>query len=289
MIPSHTVAQPAELLAFLFASFPEVKRTKVRQWLKFGSVEVNGQPITRARFELQPGDCVAIRPKGEVSVAGILPLGMTVAFEDTSLIVIVKPENLLSMASATVKDKTAYAYLTEYVRRGNDQSRKRVWIVHRLDRETSGLMVFARTEEAKRALQGQWSRAEKRYQAVLEGHPPANHGKLESHLDESGPFKVYSAPASDRTRHAVTHYQVMRQSKTLSLVELRLETGRRNQIRVHLADAGCPIIGDVKYGAKTNPAGRLGLHASFLQFEHPISGELLKFNSALPPDLARLL
>ena len=112
---------------------------------------------------------------------------------------------------------------------------------------------------------------------------------LRSHLDESSPFKVHVAPPSERTRHAVTRYRVLKRTATRALIELTPETGRRNQIRVHLADAKCPILGDHKYGARTNPAGRLGLHASSLQFKHPLSGELLRFESPLPQDLARLL
>ena len=164
-----------------------------------------------------------------------------------------------------------------------------MWIVHRLDRETSGLMVFAKSETAKRTLQAHWYETEKRYLAVVEGHPPADQGVLSSHLDESRPFKVYSAPLSDRTRHAVTRYRMLKRNATRVLIELMPETGRRNQIRVQLADAACPIIGDHKYGARTNPARRLGLHASGLQFKHPLSGALLRFESPLPPDLARLL
>jgi len=289
MPASHTVERPAELLAFLFACRSEVKRTKVRQLLKHGSVEVNGRSITRFNHPLQTGDVVSIRTKGEVRAEGLLPKGMKVLFEDASLIVIEKPENLLSMASETERDKTAYAFLTDYVRRGNPRSRERVWIVHRLDRETSGLMVFAKTEAAKRALQANWHKVDKRYLAVVEGNPPADHGVLRSHLDESGPFKVYSVPPSKRTRHAVTNYRVMKQIATRTLIELTPETGRRNQIRVHLADAECPIIGDHKYGARTNPTRRLGLHASSLQFKHPLSGELLRFESPLPQDLARLV
>ena len=177
----------------------------MRQWLKYGSVQVNGRSITRFDHPLQAGDLVSIRAKGQVRAEGLLPPGIKVLFEDAALIVIEKPANLLSMASATERDKTAYAFLTNYMRRGNPQSPMRVWIVHRLDRETSGLMVFAKTEVAKRALQAQWYKAEKRYLAVVEGIPPTGHGVLSSHLDESGPFKVYSAPPSDRTRHAVTH------------------------------------------------------------------------------------
>jgi 23S rRNA pseudouridine1911/1915/1917 synthase len=289
MPASHTVEHPAELLAFLFACRPDVKRTKVRQWLKYGSVQVNGRSITGFNHRLQAGDLVSIRARGEVRAESLLPQGMKVLFEDAALIVIEKPENLLSMASATERDKTAYAFLTQYVRRGNPRNRERVWIVHRLDRETSGLMVFAKTEAAKRALQADWYNVEKRYLAVVEGNPPADQGMLSSHLDESGPFKVYRAPSSERTRHAVTHYRVIKRIATRALIELTPETGRRNQIRVHLADAKCPIIGDRKYEARTNPARRLGLHASFLQFKHPLSGDLLSFESPLPQDLARLL
>lgn len=286
---THTVDHAAELLAFLFARRPEVKRTKVRQWLKFGSVQVNGRAVTRSNHPLQTGDLVSIRAKDDVQAEALLPPGMKVVFEDASLIVIEKPESLLSMASATERDETAYAFLSDYVRRGNPQSRKRVWIVHRLDRESSGLMVFAKTQAAKRALQADWSKAEKHYLAVVEGNPPAEHGVLRSHLNESGPFKVYSARPSERTRLAVTRYRVVKRTETRALIELTPETGRRNQIRVHLADAGCPLIGDEKYGARTDPARRMGLHASSLQFEHPVSGERLKFESPLPKALARLL
>jgi len=266
-----------------------VKRTKVRQWLKYGSVQVNGRAVTRSNHPLKAGDLVSIRNQDEVRAEALLPPGMKVGFEDASLIVIEKPESLLSIASATERDETAYAFLTDYVRRGNSQSRKRVWIVHRLDRESSGLMVFAKTQAAKRALQADWSKAEKHYLAVVEGNPSAEHGVLRSHLDESGPFKVYSARRSERTRLAVTRYRVVKRTETRALIELTPETGRRNQIRVHLADAGCPIIGDGKYGARTDPARRMGLHASSLQFEHPVIGERLKFESPLPQALARLL
>ncbi|MDA0832999.1 MAG: RluA family pseudouridine synthase [Planctomycetota bacterium] len=285
----HTVEHPAELLAFLFACRPEVKRTKIRQWLKYGSVQVNGEAITHSKHLLQAGDQVSILAASKVRAETRFPRGMEVLFEDPSLIVIEKPEGLLSMANETEREKTAYAILTDYVRRGEPPGSDRVWIVHRLDRDTSGLMVFAKREEAKRTLQDHWHQTEKRYLAVVEGNPPADHGEMRSHLDESGPFKVYSAPPSERTRLAVTHYRVMKRSATRALIELTPETGRRNQIRVHLADAKCPIVGDRKYGAQTNPARRLALHASFLQFHHPQTKDLLKFESPLPQALARLL
>ena len=289
MPTSHVVDEPSALLSFLFSSLPEVKKAQVRQWLKYGAVQVNGKSITHFNHPLKAGDVVSIHTKKEVLANALLPAGMKVLFEDASLLVIEKPECLLSVASETGEHKTAYAVLTDYVRGGNPRSPERVWIVHRLDRETSGIMVFAKTEAAKRALQSNWHQADKRYLAVVEGSPPADLGVLISHLDESGPFKVFSAPPSERTRHAVTNYRVLKQNATRTLIELTPETGRRNQIRVHLADAACPIVGDHKYGARTNPARRMGLHASSLQFKHPSSGELLRFESPLPEDLVRLV
>mgnify|MGYP002640278561 CR=1 FL=1 len=289
MSVSHTVERPAELLAFLLASCPGVARAKVQRWLKYGMVQVNGESFTRFNHPLLPGDRISILDQGDVRARSQLPSGMKILFQDASLIVIEKPDNLLSIASDAEREKTAYAHLTNYVRQGQSQRSERVWIVHRLDRETSGLMVFAKTEACKTMLQSHWKRAEKRYLAVVEGAPPEPAGVLTSHLDESSPFKVFSVPESEQTRHAVTHYRLVKKNTSMALVELTLETGRRHQIRVHLSDIGCPIVGDEKYDARTNPARRLGLHASYLQFEHPLSGVVLQFESPLPAALARLL
>ena len=288
MADVHTVEHTSELLDFLLACHPGTKRTRVRQWLKHGAIQINGQTVTRSMHRVHAGDVVSIRAKRETRAAALLPPGMNILFEDGALIVVEKPENLLSTASAKERSHTAYAVLTDYVRQRHPQSSGRVWIVHRLDRETSGLMVFAKTEDAKRTLQRQWETTGKRYLAVVEGRVPADHGVLRSHLNEGNPFKVYSAPRGTGTRHAVTRYRVVKQASSFALVELVPETGRRHQLRVHLADTGCPIIGDQKYGARTNPAGRLGLHATSLQFSHPLSGGVLRFESPLPEALARL-
>jgi 23S rRNA pseudouridine1911/1915/1917 synthase len=289
MPTAHIVERPAELLAYLIASCPKMKRAKLLQWLKHGSIQVNGRFITRFNHPLQAGDMVLVHTKKEALADALLPPSIKVSFEDASLVVIEKSEGLLSIASETERRKTAYAFLTDYVRRDNPRSPERVWIVHRLDRDASGLMVFAKTELAKRAMQSHWYEADKRYLAVVEGHPPADEGVLTSHLNESSPLKVYSAPPSEQTRHAVTTYRVVKRNTTRTLIELTLKTGRRNQIRVQLADAECPIVGDRKYGARTNPARRLGLHASSLQFKHPSLGELVRFESFLPQDLAELV
>ena len=289
MPPPRTVSEPAELLAWLFAAWPETKKKQVRDWLKHGSVAVNGRVITQFDHRLKPGDQVLIRGKGLAAPQTKIGHGIRIQHEDESILVIDKPADLLSIASPSEPDKTAYAALTEHVRQGNRMSRARVWIVHRLDRETSGLMVFAKSEEAKRALQTNWDKAEKKYFAVVEGAPREEKGTFSSHLDESNPLKVYVDYESPMTRHAITHYRVVKKGKTTTLVELTLETGRRHQIRVQLAEAGCPIVGDKKYGAETSPIKRIALHATVLKFVHPITQKAMQFESPLPGELGELV
>ena len=289
MLPIRTVPRPSELLAYLFEAWPETKKKQVRTWLKLGSVAVNGRVITQFDHPLQPGDKVMIRAKGLAAPETKLGGGIRIRHEDTDVIVIEKPPGLLSIASPSEEEKTAYAFLTDHVRMGNRRGRERVWIVHRLDRETSGLMVFVRNEKAKGVLQDNWDAVEKKYFAVVEGAPPGDAGLLDSHLDESNPLKVYSVPEGPRTRRALTRYRVVKKGKATTLVELTLETGRRHQIRVQLADAGCPIVGDKKYGAATNPVRRVALHASGLRFVHPVTREEMRFISPLPGDLGALV
>jgi 23S rRNA pseudouridine1911/1915/1917 synthase len=290
MQPPKTVTEPDPLQAFLFATWPEVKKTKVRQWLKFGAVRVNGKVVTRHDHPLRPGDQVSIQPEKPNPAAESLPSGLRVLFEDDSIIVIEKPANLLSVATDKGSEDTAYTAVTDYVRQRSRKAGSRVWIVHRLDRETSGVMVFAKSEEAKKFLQTEWQRMEKRYLAVVNGQPPKREGALRHHVDESQPHRVFIRPAAADTREAVTHYKVLRSDGQRSLLELTLETGRRHQIRVQLAEVGCPIAGDPKYGPKPEGKGRrLALHASWLKILHPDTEEEAVFESPLPPELAGLV
>ena len=287
----RTVDQPAELLPYLFAAWPTAKKKQVRTWLKREAVVVNGRVITQFNHPLKRGDVVAIRTDRFATPGTVIGDGIRFHFEDAALLVIDKPPDLLTIASEAEQERTAYFQLTDYLRGGDSRAKDRVWIVHRLDRETSGIMVFAKTPEAKGMLQTGWDNAEKRYQAVVEGLLPDDKGTFRSWLDETNPFQVFSVPRSPTTRHAVTHYRVLKRNKDRrrTLVELTLETGRRHQIRVHLADAGCPVTGDKKYGAKSDPAKRLGLHAWTLRFLHPITKQELRFESPLPAELARLV
>jgi len=289
MYKPRTVKEPAELLSYLFAAWPESKKKQVRTWLKHQAVLVNGRVVTQFNHPLKPGDTVAIRSDRYAAPDTVIAAGIKIHFEDAALIVIDKPPNLLTIASEAEQEKTAYFQLTGYLRAGDPRAHERVWIVHRLDRETSGVMVFAKTPEAKSVLQTGWDKAEKCYMAVVEGLLPNDKGVFRSWLDETNPFKVFSVPRSPTTRHAVTHYRVIKRSRNRTLVELTLETGRRHQIRVHLTDAGCPVVGDKKYGAKTDPAKRLGLHAWTLRFPHPVTQKEMRFESPLPAELARLV
>jgi len=287
---SRSVDKPAPLLAWLFAAWPEAKRNTVREWLRDRRVEVNGRVISQFDHELQPGDAVTIRSQPQTAPDTRLAGGIMIRHEDDAVIVIEKPPGLRSIATEAEADVTAYAQLTAHVRRGNPRGRERVWIVHRLDQETSGLMIFARNEAAKRTLQDNWDAVEKKYRAVVEGAPPRESGVLISFLDESDRFRVRVAPESPATRRAVTHYRVEKKGGAgRTLVELTLETGRRHQIRVQLGQAGCPIVGDKRYGAKTDEIKRVALHASELRFKHPVTGKEMRFISPLPGEFGRLL
>lgn len=288
MPPQRTVKEASALLPFLLANWPEVKRTRVKQWLKFGSVRVNGQSITRHDHALNPGDKVEIKvERAARHAAPPMPKGLEIIHEDDAIIVLNKGAGWLTIALDSGKGRTAYSALTDHVRAADP--RNRVWIVHRLDRDTSGLVVFAKTEPFKRILQRNWHLFEKKYLAVTEGVIKRDSGTLRCHVNEAFSLRVRSVPPGDDTREAITHFKVLKRTADRTLVELRLETGRRHQIRVHLSDMGHPIVGDAPYGAQTDPARRLALHAGELTFTHPSTDEKMTFKLPLPKVLEELV
>lgn len=299
MRETFTTEEDGTLLPFLFEKLPEVKRTKVRQWLKFDGIQVNGRVAKRSTHPIKAGDIVTLAPTPKAPSHPDLPAGMKLIHEDADVLVIMKPAKLLSIAANKADEATAYSELTEYVREVHQGGRDRIWIVHRLDRDTSGLMVFARTEEAKTALQENWKKAEKKYLAVVDGLPPQKSGTLCDHLDESNPLRVRIAPPSEDTREAITHYRILRKTEKRSVLELTLDTGRKHQIRVQLAKLGCPIIGDEKYHPDSdlpkaerpieNRPKRMALHAAELRFPHPVTGKMMEFVSELPIEMARMM
>ena len=217
------------------------------------------------------------------------PKGQIILYEDQDIIVVDKAPGLLTMGTDREKEKTAYFRLTDYVRKGNSKSRERVFIVHRLDREVSGILVFARSVAAKKALQEQWPDVEKHYLALVHGLPREPEGTFTSYLVENGVHSVRSTPDPKRGKLSRTGYKLLGHSRGMSLLDIRLLTGRKHQIRVHLADHHLPIVGDMKYGGKHPKAQRLGLHAKSLAFKHPKSGEVCFFETRVPHFFSRVL
>jgi 23S rRNA pseudouridine1911/1915/1917 synthase len=205
-----------------------------------------------------------------------------IVFEDDDIIVIDKPAGLLTMATETEREKTAYAVLR--TRANRKKPSERIFIVHRLDREASGLLVFAKTIEAKERLQEQFKShsAGRRYCAVVEGRVEDSDFPIRSYLAENAAYRVYSTRKKGAGKLAITHVHVVRRNPKNTLLEIRLETGRKHQIRVHLAEKGHPILGDKVYGSRTNPIRRLALHGEHLSFTHPRTGKRLEFDSRHP-------
>lgn len=213
-------------------------------------------------------------------------MDLKIVFEDDSVIVVDKPEGLLTMATDTERSRTAYSMVRRYL--NSKRPPEHLFIVHRLDREASGLLVFAKSPEVKQHLQDQFKAhtAGRRYVAVVEGRLNADDFTVRSYLTENAAYRVYSTKNTKAGKLAVTHIHVVKKSAKNTTVEVKLETGRKHQIRVHLAENGHPIIGDKNYGSRTDPIRRLALHGAHLDFRHPITGKIMQFDSPAPKSFA---
>jgi 23S rRNA pseudouridine1911/1915/1917 synthase len=274
----------AELLDWLLTALAPTNRTRVKQLLRSGRVLVNGNSVTRHDHPLRPGDRVAV---ARDAPAPAHQLGFAILHEDESLVAIDKPAGLLTVATEKEKLDTAFARLGDHL-----AARKagRPFVVHRLDRDTSGLLLFARSAEARARLQANWDAVEKTYLAVVEGTPEPAEGVIENFLTEGRDLRVRAGKRpGDGAKRAVSRYKVIATGNGYAIVGVVIETGRKHQIRVHMAGLGCPVAGDRVYGAKTDPARRLALHAHRLAFDHPASGERLELESPFPPNLRRLV
>jgi RluA family pseudouridine synthase len=211
-----------------------------------------------------------------------LARGLAILYEDRDILVVDKPAGLLTMGTEREKARTAYFALTDYVRKGDARSRNRIFIVHRLDRDTSGVLVFAKTAEAKFCLQSRWDETKKRYLAVVHGKFEKRSGAITSYLAENSAHGVYSTTDTKKGKLAHTAYTVLKETKDFVLLDVELLTGRKHQIRVHLADRGHPVVGDKRYGRAQTAHRRLALHARSLSFRHPVSGEEVTFEAQAP-------
>ncbi len=208
--------------------------------------------------------------------------GIEIIHEDRDILVVNKPPGLLTIATDKEKVRTAYHILTDYVRKGCYKSRNRIYIVHRLDKGASGLLIFAKSEEAKFYLQNQWAKTEKKYLAIVYNNLSRKEGTISSFLAENVNHMMYSTSSNSKGKLSHTAFRVLKETKGFSLLEITLITGRKNQIRVHLADKGCPVVGDKKYGDAHDSHKRLALHAKSITFNHPYSGKRLTFDTRIP-------
>lgn len=276
-----TVTAEQELLVYLLEQLSGKSRNSVKSILTRGQVLVNSHVVTKHNHPLLPGDTVTV--KFGVSSGGTRMVGLSILYEDDDIIVVEKEAGLLSMASENEKQLTVYRQLTDHVRR--EGKKNRIFIVHRLDRDTSGVMMFAKSGQVQRLLQENWRTAvkDRTYIALVEGTVENEKGTVVSWLKETSTLLMYSSPTPNDGQKAVTHYKALEKNAKMTLLKINLDTGRKNQIRVHMQDLGHPIVGDKKYGAEGQASiGRLGLHAHVLAFKHPITGKMHRFESPIP-------
>ena len=259
----------------LRALFPESSGRSLKQWLESGRVQVNGRVARDGRAVVRAHDRVELGGRGRIP----FPRGLGLVYEDEAIVVVDKPARLLTMATERERERTVYRLLWDYLA----AQRTRPFIVHRLDRETSGLLVFAKSPEAKQRLQAQFeARAVERiYVALVKGHVRSESATLESRLSEDRNLRV-RATGGPEGKTAITSYRVLSRGQDTTRLELSLGTGRRRQIRVQLAALGHPIVGDREHGGPAGQFRRLCLHATRLGFVHPVSGKPMRFESAAP-------
>lgn len=278
----YSVDAPVPLLEFLLARVNGQSRNSVKHLLSRGQVLVDGAPRRQFDLPLVPGQSVTLLPQAKGPA-----LPFPILYEDDGLLVIDKPAGLLTVAAGIQRDRTAWRLTADFLR-GRDE-RSRLFLVHRLDRDTSGVLLFSKDQALRDTLQENWNALVKRrrYVAITEGETLPDHGVCRSQLTENAAHRVYSIKGG-QGKQAVTRYRVLRHRNGYSLLDVEIETGRKNQIRAHLSELGCPVAGDEKYGSERDPLGRLALHAVELALTDPRSGRLLSFSSPVPQGFHRM-
>ena len=275
------VTEPVELMTFLLAKMGGMSRNSIKSLLAHRQVKVNNKVTTQFNLPLQLNDIVTVTSgRGNIELSHPK---LRIIFEDDSLIVVEKKEGLLTVSTGKSDETTAFSILKNHVKKSSPQNR--IYVVHRLDRETSGVIMFAKNKEVQLILQENWHRIVTRriYVALVEGKVEKEQDTIVTWLTENEKsLKIHSSDTDNGGQQAITHYRCIKSNENYSLLEIELETGRKNQIRVHLQGIGHPIAGDKKYGAGISPISRLGLHARLLAFYHPISTEIVSFETPVP-------
>jgi len=283
---SFIIEKEDTLLSCLLSNLPAKSRNTIKAVLRDRQVSVDGKPVTQFNHPVLPKQRVHVVWEREENQNKACPL--EIIHSDEDIIIINKPSGLLTIATDKEKRKTAYSILSDYVK--TEDPDNKIFIVHRLDRETSGLLMFARSERVKHQIQQTWNETinQRTYVGIVEGEIVRPEKTITSWLTESKAFIVYSSQKPGNGKKAVTHYKKIRGNKAYSLLQINLETGRKHQIRVHMQDIKHPIIGDKKYGSQTNPLRRMGLHAQVLAFTHPATGNICRFDTGIPKNFLKL-
>ncbi|MDD3280749.1 MAG: RluA family pseudouridine synthase [Bacteroidales bacterium] len=279
---SLKVTEATILLRFLQEKLKEHSRTSIKELLKNEKILINHKHIiTHFDYPLKKGDIVSILSSKNKEI-NFQHSKLNIIFEDEILIVINKKEGLLSVATARKEEQTAYNILNQYIK--SKEKNKQIYLLHRLDRDTSGLMMFAKSKAIQTIMQEKWKEniIERTYIALVHNIPEKPNGTISSYLIEDKSTKMHITSDTEKGQIATTRYKTLKHNKSFALLELQLETGRKNQIRVHLQSMGHPIVGDKKYGFLSDPLHRLCLHASTLSFIHPQSKDKMTFECAVP-------
>lgn len=280
-IERYVIEEPTQLLPFMFEMLAPRSRSEIKSYLVHSHVQHNGQTTTQFDEQLQHGDEVVINfSRPFVSLTNRM---VRLIYEDPDLVVIEKQSGLLTVPTGPGRrEKTAQKIVDEYVYA--QDGRSHAYVCHRLDQYTSGILIFAKNSQVQQMMRDSWSSyvVERRYMAICEGQPAQMEGEVKSYLVENSVMKVYSTNDPEKGKLSVTRYKVNKVVGDYSQIDIQILTGRKNQIRVHMSDLGCPVAGDKKYGAVSNPCGRLMLHNYVLQFIHPVTKENLRFELPLP-------
>ena len=281
------VAEPMELMNFLLAKMGGMSRNSIKSLLAHRQVMVNDKVITQFNLGLQLNDIITVNSgRGNIELSHPK---LKIIFEDQHLIVVEKKEGLLTVSTGVSDETTAFSILKTHVKKSSPGNR--IYVVHRLDRETSGVIMFAKTKEVQLILQENWHRIITRriYVALVEGKIEKEQDTIVTWLTENEKsLKIHSSLTDNGGQQAITHYRCVKSNENYSLLEIELETGRKNQIRVHMQGIGHPVVGDKKYGAGVSPIARLGLHARLLAFYHPITTEVVSFETTVPRNFLSL-
>lgn len=276
------VQESCSLFDFLFEKVGTASKTKIGKMIKSGRIAVNGNIELKKDFLVKSGDSVEIRSNPVSKNVLDLPI----LYEDQYIIVAEKPAGMLCISADNPDEETFFKLVSAHIKIENPKNR--LFIVHRLDKAVSGVIIFAKSEKIKEDLQKNWKNYEKRYVSLVEGTPSSETGTIETYLAENRAMTVYVCQTSDKNaRKAVTKYSIIDKYGKYTLLSVKIDTGRKNQIRVHLSHIGHPIVGDNKYGSSENPLGRIGLHSIFLSIQHPVTHKNMVFESKIPPIFIR--